>query len=65
MTARAAACAKATADGQRWAGSPGFPSSAILTGNGQTYSFTFTTPRSHAYDCAVHGAAMSGTLVVR
>ena len=46
-------------------GTPTFPSSAILTGNGQTYSFTFTTPGSYAYDCAVHGAAMSGTIVVR
>jgi plastocyanin len=44
---------------------PSFPSSAVLTGNGQTYSFTFTTPGSYAYDCAVHGAAMSGTIVVR
>jgi len=46
-------------------GTPNFPSSAILTGNGQTYSFTFTTPGSYAYDCAVHGAAMSGRIVVQ
>jgi len=44
---------------------PTFPSSAILTGDGNTYSFTFNTPGSYAYDCAVHGAAMSGTIVVR
>ncbi|HEY3118484.1 MAG TPA: plastocyanin/azurin family copper-binding protein [Chloroflexota bacterium] len=46
-------------------GAPGFTSSAILTGNGTTYSFTFTVPGSYQYDCAVHGAAMSGTIVVQ
>src|SRR6266550_5911558 len=44
---------------------PAFTSSAIQTGNGMTYSVTFTTPGRYAYDCAVHGAAMSGTIVVR
>jgi len=46
-------------------GATGFTSSAIETGDGKTYSVTFTTPGSYAYDCAVHGAAMSGTIVVR
>lgn len=46
-------------------GTPGFTSSTILTGNSTTYSFTFTAPGSYQYDCAVHGAAMSGTIVVR
>jgi plastocyanin len=36
-----------------------------LTGNGQTYSFTFTTPGTYHYDCAVHGVAMTGTIVVQ
>lgn len=45
-------------------GSPSFPGSAILTGAGSTYSFTFTTPGVYAYECAVHGAAMSGTVTV-
>ena len=45
-------------------GSPGFLSSTIL-GSGTTYSLTFTAPGSYQYDCAVHGAAMSGTIVVR
>ena len=46
-------------------GTPNFPSSAILTGNGMTYAFTFTTRGTYQYDCAVHGAAMSGRIVVR
>jgi len=46
-------------------GSSSFTSSAIQTGDGKTYSVTFTTPGTYAYDCAVHGAAMSGTIVVR
>jgi plastocyanin len=46
-------------------GSPGFTSSATLTGDGQTYTQIFTTPGTYQYDCAVHGAAMSGTLVVQ
>lgn len=44
---------------------PSFTSSTVLAGNGTTYSFTFTAPGSYRYDCAVHGAAMSGTIVVR
>jgi len=46
-------------------GSPSFPSSAVVTGDGQTYSFTFTAPGTYEYDCAVHGSAMTGTIVVR
>lgn len=46
-------------------GSPSFPSSAILTGNGMTYSATFNTPGTYHYECAVHGSAMSGTIVVQ
>ncbi len=30
-----------------------------------TYSFTFTTAGTYTYDCAVHGASMTGTVVVR
>ena len=44
---------------------PTFTSSNILTGNGQTYTFTFTTPGTYQYDCAVHGTAMTGTIVVQ
>lgn len=46
-------------------GSPSFASSAILTGNGMTYSATFNTPGTYHYECAVHGSAMSGTIVVQ
>jgi plastocyanin len=44
---------------------PTFTSSQTLTGNGQTYTFTFTTPGTYHYDCAVHGEAMTGTIVVQ
>lgn len=46
-------------------GSPAFASSAIMSGNGQTYAVTFAAPGVYQYDCAVHGAAMRGTVVVR
>ena len=49
----------------RSGGSPSFTSSATQTGSGQTYTFTFTTPGTYQYDCAVHGAAMSGRIVVQ
>jgi hypothetical protein len=39
-------------------------SSAIQTGSGQTYNFTFTAPGTYQYDCAVHGQMMTGTIVV-
>jgi plastocyanin len=44
---------------------PSFTSSGNLTGNGQTYTFTFTTPGTYQYDCAVHGEAMTGTIMVQ
>ena len=46
-------------------GSPAFASSAIMSGDGQNYAVTFTAPGVYQYDCAVHGTAMSGTVVVR
>lgn len=46
-------------------GSPGFTSSNVMAGNGTTYTVTFMTPGTYQYDCAVHGAAMSGTIVVQ
>ena len=45
-------------------GAPDFPSSDILAGN-STHQVTFATPGTYRYDCAVHGAAMSGTIVVQ
>jgi plastocyanin len=46
-------------------GSPAFPSSQILTGNGMVYTFTFTQAGTYHYDCAVHGSLMTGTVVVQ
>ena len=46
-------------------GAPGFTSSEIQAGNGSTYRVTFTEPGTYQYDCAVHGRAMTGTIVVR
>lgn len=42
-----------------------FRSSVVMSGAGDTYSVTFRTPGTYAYDCAVHGAAMSGRIVVQ
>ena len=47
----------------RSTGTPAFQSSGVLTGAG-SYSVTFTTPGTYRYDCSVHGAAMTGTIVV-
>ena len=46
-------------------GSPSFASSAIQTGSGMTYHVMFTTPGTYQYQCAVHGAAMTGRVVVQ
>lgn len=46
-------------------GSPGFASSNTLTGSGMTYTATFSAPGTYHYQCAVHGSAMSGTVVVQ
>ena len=46
-------------------GTPSFTSSATQSGNGKTYTFTFTTPGSYQYDCAVHGSAMTGRILVQ
>lgn len=45
-------------------GSPSFTSSAIQTGPGKSYSFTFTAEGIYQYDCAVHGEVMKGQIVV-
>jgi len=46
-------------------GSTSFTSSATQSGSGKTYTFMFTTPGTYEYDCAVHGAAMTGRIVVQ
>jgi len=45
-------------------GVPSFTSSAIKIGAGSIYTFTFTVPGTYTYDCAVHGLAMTGTVIV-
>ena len=44
-------------------GSPSFTSSATMVSG--SYSFTFSTAGTYNYDCIVHGALMTGTIVVR
>jgi plastocyanin len=44
-------------------GTPSFASSGTLTGSG-TYAVTFATAGTYQYECAVHGQAMTGTIVV-
>ena len=46
-------------------GSPGFTSSTTQSGSGKTYTFAFMTPGTYTYDCAVHGSAMTGRIVVQ
>jgi plastocyanin len=47
----------------RSTGSPSFTSSSIMASG--TYSFTFNSAGTYQYNCAVHGNAMTGTIVVR
>jgi plastocyanin len=46
-------------------GSPSFPSSEVLTGNGQSYAFTFGTAGTYQYTCIVHPGLMTGRVIVR
>jgi plastocyanin len=46
-------------------GSPAFVSSLVKTGEGQSYSLIFTEAGTYTYDCSIHGAAMTGRIVVR
>jgi plastocyanin len=48
----------------RSTGSPSFTSSTIKTAPAN-HSFAFMTAGTYQYDCAVHGAAMTGRVVVR
>jgi len=45
-------------------GSTRFTGSGIMTGSGM-HAVTFNAPGTYQYDCAVHGTAMRGTIVVR
>jgi plastocyanin len=46
-------------------GAPSFTSSPISSTPGNLYVLTFGTAGTYQYDCAVHGPAMSGRVVVR
>lgn len=48
-----------------WLTAPGTKPSDSAVQTAGTYQVTFTTPGTYTYDCAVHGAAMSGTIIVR
>src|SRR5262249_47024669 len=54
----------ATSHSVQSTGAPSFTSSAIMSGNGQTYTFQFTQAGTYTYNCAVHGNAMTGRIVV-
>lgn len=45
-------------------GTPTFTSSGPLNGNGVTYTVTFNSAGTYEYDCEIHGAAMTGRIVV-
>ena len=46
--------------------SPGiFRNSVVMDANNSTYSVTLNNPGTYPYQCAVHGAAMSGVIVVQ
>lgn len=42
-----------------------FRSSVVMSDAGSTYSVQFNTAGTYTYICGVHGAAMSGTIVVQ
>ena len=42
-----------------------FRNSVVKSGDGSTYQAVFVRPGAYEYDCAIHGEAMTGTIVVR
>ena len=42
-----------------------FLNSVVMSASSSTYSVTFRNPGTYTYDCGVHGAAMSGRIVVQ
>ena len=47
-------------------GLPGiFRNSVVMSGANDTYTVTFRNPGTYTYDCAIHGAAMTGRIVVQ
>jgi plastocyanin len=47
-------------------GTPGiFRNSVVMSGAHDSYVVTFNTPGTYTYQCGVHGAAMTGRIVVQ
>jgi plastocyanin len=42
-----------------------FRNSVVKSGDGSSYQARFARPGTYQYDCAIHGGAMTGTIVVR
>jgi plastocyanin len=42
-----------------------FRNSVVMNNAGDTYTVRFLNPGTYEYDCAIHGAAMTGRIVVR
>jgi plastocyanin len=42
-----------------------FRNSVVMSAAGSSYAVTFINPGTYDYDCAIHGAAMTGRIVVR
>jgi len=42
-----------------------FRNSVVMAGAHDSYTVTFRNPGTYTYDCAVHGAAMTGRIVVQ
>jgi plastocyanin len=46
-------------------GTPTFPESQDMLEPGSKYSFTFRAPGTYTYECEIHGAPMTGRIVVQ
>jgi len=42
-----------------------FRNSVVMSASGSSYSVTFNNPGTYTYQCGVHGASMSGEIVVQ
>ncbi len=42
-----------------------FRNSVVMAGAHDTYTVTFRNPGTYTYDCAIHGSAMTGRIVVQ
>ena len=42
-----------------------FRNSVVMAGANDSYTLTFNHPGTYSYDCAIHGAAMTGRIVVQ